>query len=273
MKRLALTVNEGRPGALEIADEIRKELANAGLETAPPEQLESCDALIAVGGDGTILSAARMALPYGKPVLGVNAGRLGFLAGLERHELHLLPQLAAGVYTLDRRMLLEVRVMAAAGSDSGETLVYEGFCVNDAVISRFGTPGLAEIAVDCGGGHVLLFMGDGVIFATPTGSTAYNFSAGGPVVEPTFESVLLTPVCNHLLFTRSVVFSAQTRFSVEIVRAGLALATDAEPPIPLLPGQRVTVHRAETDALFIRLKTEHFLDVLGMKMGTGIQFG
>jgi NAD+ kinase len=110
-------------------------------------------------------------------------------------------------------------------------------------------------------------MGDGVIFATPTGSTAYNFSAGGPVVEPTFESVLLTPVCNHLLFTRSVVFTAQTVFSVGIAREGLALATDAEPPVALLPGQRVTVRRAEAEALFIRLKTEHFLDVLAGKMG------
>ena len=261
MKRLALTVNESKPGALDVAAEIRRELANAGLETAPPEELATCDALIAVGGDGTILTAARMALPYQKPVLGVNAGRLGFLAGLERHELHLLPRLATGAFTLDRRMPLEVQVL------QGETLVYEGFCVNDAVISRFGTPRLAEIAVDCGGGHALKFMGDGVIFATPTGSTAYNFSAGGPVVEPTFESILLTPVCNHMLFTRAVVFTAQTAFSVDIAREGLALATDAEPPVALLPGQRVTVRRAEVEALFIRLKTEHFLDVLAGKMG------
>jgi NAD+ kinase len=261
VKRLALVVNGSRPGAVETAGEIRKELANAGLETAPPEQLDRCDALIAVGGDGTILSAARMALPRRLPVLGVNAGRLGFLAGLERHELHLLPRLASGAYTLDRRMPLEVDVW------QGETLVYQGFCINDAVISRFGTPRLAEISVDCGGGHALKFMGDGVIFATPTGSTAYNFSAGGPVVEPAFESILLTPVCNRLLFTRSVVFTAQTRFTVEIAREGLALAVDAEPPFPLLPGQRVAVQRAEMEALFVRLKTEHFLDVLGMKMG------
>jgi len=267
VKRLALIVNESKPGAMEIAAEIRKELAKSNIVIAPPEDLEACGALIAVGGDGTILSAARMTLPLALPVLGVNAGRMGFLAGLERHELHLLPRLASGAYTLDRRMLLEVQVTAADGDSGDETLVYKGFCVNDAVISRFGTPRLAEIAVDCGGGHTLKFMGDGVIFATPTGSTAYNFSAGGPVVEPTFESVLLTPVCNHLMFTRSVVFSSQTRFTVEIAREGLALATDAEPPVSLLPGQRVTVKRAEIEALFIRLKTEHFLDVLSMKMG------
>jgi NAD+ kinase len=158
-------------------------------------------------------------------------------------------------------MLLEVQVV------NDETLVYKGFCVNDAVISRFGTPRVAEIAVDCGGVHALEFMGDGGIFATPTGSTAYNFSAGGPVVEPTFESILLTPVCNLLMLTRSVVFSSQTVFSIAIKREGLALATDAEPPTALLPGQRVTVRRAEIEALFIRLKTEHFLDVLASKMG------
>ena len=262
MKRLALIVNESKPGALEIAEKIRRELAAAGLETAPPEQLEHCCALIAVGGDGTILTAARMALPYRKPVLGVNAGRLGFLAGLEPHELYLLPRLASGEFTLERRMLLEVQVRDIHGG----SLAHEGFCVNDAVISRFGTPRLAEISVDCGGGHSVSYMGDGVIFSTPTGSTAYNFSAGGPVVEPGLESVLLTPICNHGLFTRSVVFSAQTNFSVEIDRAGLALAIDAEPPEALLPGQRVTVRRAELDALFIRLKTEHFLDVLAGKL-------
>ena len=261
MKRLALIVNESRPGAQKIAEDIRQKLASAGLEAACLENLEHCDALLAVGGDGTILTAARMALPLQMPVLGVNAGRMGFLAGLERHELHLLPRLATGEFTLDRRMLLQVQVQHE------KTLIYKGFCINDAVISRFGTPRLAEIAVDCGGGHVLKFMGDGVIFATPTGSTAYNFSAGGPVVEPTFESILLTPVCNHLMFTRSVVFSAQAEFFVDITREGLALATDAEPPMSLLPGQRVTVKRAEPEALFIRLKTEHFLDVLTGKMG------
>jgi len=261
VKRLALIVNESKPGALQIAGEIRRELEGAGLEAAPPEHLEACGALIAVGGDGTILKAARMALPWRLPVLGVNAGRLGFLAGLERHELHLLPRLASGEFSLDRRMLLEVQI------EQDESLIYKGFCLNDAVISRFGTPRLAEVSVDCGGGHTLKFMGDGVIFATPTGSTAYNFSAGGPVVEPSFESVLLTPVCNHLLFTRSVVFSAQTVFTVDVAREGLALATDAEPPVSLLPGQRVIVKRAEPEALFIRLKTEHFLDVLAGKMG------
>ena len=262
MKRLALIVNESKPGAIETAGEIRRELTAAGIEAAPPENLENCGALIAVGGDGTILTAARMALPLRKPVLGVNAGRLGFLAGLERHELHLLPRLASGEYTLDKRMLLEVQVR----NINDKSLVYEGFCVNDAVVSRFGTPRLAEIPVDCGGGHSISYKGDGVIFATPTGSTAYNFSAGGPVVEPDLESVLLTPICNHGLFTRSVVFSAQTLFSVEIDREGLALAIDAEPPAALLPGQIVTVRRAEMDALFIRLKTEHFLDVLAGKM-------
>lgn len=261
MKRLALSVNDTKPGAAQLAHEICDGLEQAGMETAPLEELAQCDALIAVGGDGTFLTAARMAIPHQKPVLGINAGRLGFLAGLERHELNLLPRLATDDYTLDRRMLLEVQVT------QGEQVIYEGFCVNDAVISRFGTPRLAEVEVDCGGGHVLNFSGDGVIFSTPTGSTAYNFSAGGPVVEPCFESILLTPICNHALFTRSVVFAPQTYFTIPVTREGLALATDAEQPVSLQPGQSVTVRRADTAALFIRLKTEHFLDVLSMKMG------
>jgi NAD+ kinase len=235
-------------------------LLGAPATILPKEEcLERCGALIAIGGDGTILTAARMALPYQKPVLGINAGRLGFLAGLERHELSLLPQLADGAYELDRRMLLEVQIWQE------DQLLRKDLCLNDAVISRHFVSHLVEVPVECGG-RIVTYHGDGVIFSTPTGSTAYSFSAGGPVVEPSMDIVLLTPICNHLLFSRSIVFSSNTRFSVNIMHDGLALTCDVESPFALLPGQRVTVHRAAVDAVFIRLKAENFLDVLNEKM-------
>jgi len=216
--------------------------------------------VIAVGGDGTILNAARLALPFAVPVLGINAGRLGFLAGLERHELALLPRLATGDYTLERRMLLEAQVW------QGERVMLGGHCLNDAVISRQGVSHAVEVPVSCGG-NMITCLGDGVIFATPTGSTAYNYSAGGPVAEPGVETILLTPICSHRRMARTIVFSPEARFSVDIAGEGLALALDAAPPAPLLPGQRVSIRRADVYAQFINLKTEHFLSILNAKMG------
>jgi NAD+ kinase len=276
MKQLAITVNFTKPGAARLAREICERLAQAGLEplvfeedaaslpaparALPKEEcLRRCGALLSIGGDGTILTAVRMALPYQKPVLGVNAGRLGYLAGLENHELSLLPRLASGHYHLDRRMLLEIQVW------QGGRLLREDLCLNDAVLSRHFVSHLVEVPVDCGG-HVLTYHGDGVIFSTPTGSTAYSFSAGGPVLEPGMDSILLTPICNHLLFSRAIVFSSQARFSVDIPQEGLALTCDAEPPFALLPGQRVTLRRAGQEATLIRLKQDGFLDVLSRKM-------
>jgi len=255
MKRFALV---WKPEAAQLADEVRARLEQLGLEMEA--QMEACDALIAIGGDGTILEAARVALPHGKPVLGINAGRLGFLAGLERRELAQLQRLAADDYELEHRMLLRAEVW------QGERRVAEGLCLNDAVVARHGVSHTVEVQVDCGD-EVIAYRGDGVIFATPTGSTAYNFAAGGPVVEAKIESILLTPVCNHRLFTRTIVFSESTQFSVEINSHGLALNIDAQPPVALEPGQRVTICRAECKAAFIRLKPGGFLQILNEKMG------
>jgi len=243
-----------KAGTDELLREVRAILP---LTDAPGE----ADALIAIGGDGTILNAARLAIPLGIPVLGINAGRVGFLAGLERNELALLSRLATGDFALDERMLLHAQVW------QGERIVTEGHCLNDAIIARCGVPNVVDLPVDCGNGHVINYRGDGVIFATPSGSTAYNFSAGGPVAEPGLECVLLTPICNHRSFSRAIVFSGTTAFSVDVTCEGLALTVDAQPSLPLLPGQRVTVRKSGMTARFIRLKAESFLDILSTKMG------
>jgi len=256
MKRIAMV---SKPEAAQLAGEVRVRLEQVGLEVEA--SLENCDALIAIGGDGTILNAARLALPHNKPVLGINAGRLGFLAGLERRELELLPRLAVDDYELEHRMLLRAQV------HQGKQLIAEELCLNDAVVARHGVSHTVEVQVDCGQGQVIAYRGDGVIFATPTGSTAYNFAAGGPVVEAKIESILLTPVCNHRLFTRTIVFSETTKFSVDITGHGLALNIDAQPPLALMSGQRVTICRADCKAAFIRIKPGGFLNILNEKMG------
>jgi len=256
MKRLWIIAKKS---AEPIAHDVAQRLQHAGLEVATG--VDDCDALIAVGGDGTILNAARLAWPRGLPALGINAGRLGYLAGLEPHELALLPRLATGEFSIDNRMLLQVEVYQDGA------LVSSSLCLNDAVVSRHGVSHAAEVNVNCSQGRTLAYLGDGVLFATPTGSTAYNFSAGGPVVEPGVESILLTPVCNHKMLARTIVFSAQTQFTVDIIDNGLALAVDAQPPLPLLPGQSVAIRKASRQAQFIRLKPSGFLDILNEKTG------
>ena len=270
MKRIVILVNGTRPGAAEIAGAAAKILRQKGLESLRiiedrggaqaiwREEGAHCDAVIAVGGDGTILSAARMALLYGTPVLGINAGRLGFLAGLERDELHWLPGLLTGDYTVEHRMLLDVCVWR------GDEKLCEIQCVNDAVLSRRNMPRLAEIPVECDG-HVLTYLGDGVIFSTPTGSTAYCFSAGGPVADPRMEAILLTPLCNHKLFDRTILFSAGARFSVSVAQEGVVLCCDGE-SMELLPGQTVAVCRAKQTTQLIRMKQRHFLETLNEKL-------
>ncbi len=266
MQSVCLFVNLKKQGAQVLAEAVRAELEGCGIEILPQEALERCEALIAIGGDGTILRGARLTLPYGTPVLGINAGRLGFLAGLERDELHLLPKLAElnGTQGLGTRMLLEVCLW------EGERLLERLCCINDAAIARHSTSQVAELVVDCGGNR-FPYRGDGVIFSTPTGSTAYSLSAGGPVLDPQLEGILLTPICNHLLFARSILFAPGAEFALEIPKDGLALTCDAEPPIPLRVGQRITVRRAEEQVCFIRLKDWHFLNILSGKLYNGWQ--
>jgi len=271
MKRVSIVVNYTKLGAAELACEVCARLEESGLNpliikgsadfSAVDDQADyaQCDAVIAIGGDGTILNAARRVLPHDIPVLGINAGRMGFLAGLERHEIDLLSRLAAGEYQLEHRMLLEARVL-----QDGKP-VHRQFCINDAVISRYALSRPVEIPVICDG-YSLSYLGDGIIFSTPTGSTAYGFSAGGPVVDPQIETILLTPICNHRLFDRTVVFAADKRIRADILHEGMALVVDGEAPFHLSPGQTVEVRRAAQSIRFIRLKSQSFLDILAKKL-------
>ena len=271
MKRVAIVVNYTKLGAAELARKVCAQLEDSGMNPLiimgsadspvgdDQGDYAQCDAVIAIGGDGTILNAARRVLPHDIPVLGINAGRMGFLAGLERHEIDLLSRLSTGEYQLEHRMLLEACVL------QGGQLVHRQFCINDAVISRFALSRPVEIPVICDE-HSLSYLGDGVIFSTPTGSTAYGFSAGGPVVDPQIETILLTPICNHRLFDRTVVFAADKRVKAKVLHEGMALVVDGEAPFHLSPGQMVEVRRAEHSIRFIRLKTQSFLDILSQKL-------
>lgn len=234
---------------------------------AAQKAVSGCDMVLAVGGDGTIIAAAKLAARLDIPVLGVNAGKLGFTAGLESRELELLPRLAAGQYREERRMMLEI-ILSTREKDRKFT------ALNDAVVSAE----LAKIieyrmAVGGGGtsGQAYNYRADGFIVATPTGSTAYSLSAGGPVVEPGLDCMIYTPICPHSLFNRSVVFAADTRLTVEIPpnRSRLFLTVDGESPAELEAGDRLCFSRREGAARFIRLGDHNFYDTLNEKLLEG----
>ena len=193
------------------------------------ELLGGCEAVITVGGDGPIIHSAKKAAVYSKPVLGINAGRLAFMAGLEIHELDLLEKLITGDYSMDKRMMLKT---TATDGDR----VQSGYNMNDSTVMRPSRLSkISEINVDLNGNFFNRYLGDGLIVSTPTGSTAYSLSAGGPVVDPKLECMILTPICSHSVFTRSLVLGDDAVGSVEagedslVIHGGTKLQRAAVP--------------------------------------------
>lgn len=222
------------------------------------DMISACDVIIAVGGDGTIIRAAK----YGKPILGINAGRIAFMAGLEPAELDMLKNLIDGSYEIDRRMMLKVQVCDADGN-----VKHASCCVNDAVVARGAKIKMEELIVEHDGRPLNCFTADGVIISTPTGSTAYSLSAGGPVVDPQIESMLLTPICTHSLFSRALIFKPDSEFRIySKTGAEVGLSCDGEDTINVGAGEYVTVEKAEIKGEFIRIKNETFLEILNSKL-------
>jgi NAD+ kinase len=225
------------------------------------ELFGGCDAVITVGGDGTILHAAKTAAKYGKPVLGVNTGRLGYLATIEPDELWQLDCLVKGEYTTERRMMLEVYL------ESAPSEVYT--FINDVSVSSNPINGMIELSAAKNGVEFISFHGDGLIIATPTGSTAYSLSAGGPVVEPSIECALLTPICPHSVFVRPLVISADGEIEARAVAGGdgkVYVCIDGDRVIEASRDDRVIIRRSAATADFISIKHDSFFQVMCNKM-------
>ncbi len=224
-----------------------------------------CDIAIAIGGDGTTLNVAKNAALHNKPVLGINAGRLGFMSGLEKNELHLLKQLVKGKYKIEERMMLNAEVLDC---ENGNTL-YKGDCLNDAVISRGNFARLIDINISSAGREVMNLRADGVIISTPTGSTAYSMAAGGPVVSPDAECIIATPICPHSLMDRSIIFSSDKQLIVKIssdINNKSVLTLDGQSGIDLDENNIVRLSASGIKARLIKLKPENFYEILNKKL-------
>ncbi len=224
--------------------------------------LKECDAAVAVGGDGTLVHVAKAAAALERPVLGINGGHLGFLAGLEKDELDTLPLLLSGNYSTETRALLEVTVHKKG-------LSHTYLAMNEAVVSRGALSRLLDLHVTADGKDILACRGDGVILATPTGSTAYSLSAGGPVVDPAVDCLLLTPVCPHTVASRPLILPATAVVTVQAAAPDgddAFLTVDGEENVAFSAVDRLTIRRATQVARLIRLKSATFYDVLEQKM-------
>lgn len=268
---IAYIVNPTAGNASAVSSKLETALHTLGVNVTPivwddslfsprgAQRLASCDVVVVLGGDGTIMHIAKIAASYGIPVLGVNGGTVGFMAGLEMDQLDRLPQLLDGRYKIESRMMLEVSLINEKGTRQFSAL-------NEAVISHGSLSRLLQLEVFCDDRSVITYRADGVIIATPTGSTAYSLSAGGPVVDPALSCMVLTPICPHTMHTRPYLFSDTASLTVQTASEAY-LTVDAEQAIPLTIGDRVVVRRHPTDARLISLKEdEAFFDILTQKL-------
>lgn len=222
-----------------------------------------CDCIFSLGGDGTLLSTVQIAAPERIPVLGINLGGMGFLTELGPEELNAgLEKILSGHYRIENRLLLRGKVERAG------TAVKEVVCLNDCVVGRGAVGRSCRLEVRVDGYPVMKFKGDGIIVATPTGSTAYSFSAGGPVVEPVIGAIILTPICPHTFMARPMVVKADAVVQVllETSVAGFSLTVDGQESIPLLAGDIVVIDRYPDHLRLIRVAERSFYCVLREKL-------
>ena len=230
-----------------------------------PDSAEGCEIVIVLGGDGTFLRAAELAYPAGVPVLGINLGHIGFLAEGEANRVdEVMRQLISGDYRVEPRMTLDVAVIDPS---TPERPAVRSWALNEVAILNRTSSGVLELVTEVDGRPVSAFGADGVLISTPTGSTAYAFSAGGPVMWPDLEAILVVPSNAHALFARPMVTSPRSRIAVEIDKAGRSAFAlcDGRRRLDVPAGARVEVVRSERSVLWVRIDSDPFADRLVRK--------
>lgn len=234
-------------------------------DAAEQSAYDNCDAVVVLGGDGTIIRAAKNAAPLGIPVCGVNLGKIGFLAAAEVTDIKKLAErILSGIYKIEKRMMLEISLSSIKGSRA------LGYALNDVVIARGSYPKMIKLNFSVNNDFLDSYMADGAIISTPTGSTAYSLSAGGPVAEPTMDLFMLTPICAYDLQTRSMVLPPDVMLSTEIsgkTGATAMLSIDGHDDTEILPGDRIIIKKSDYYAQFISLGDRSFYGVLRKKLG------
>ena len=246
------------PFDVDKSFELPKDIRFSRLE----RELPGADVVVCFGGDGTILHTAKAATKRGLPILGVNIGTMGFMAELESTELHRLAQLASGDFTLDNRMMLDVTVQR------DRDIIFHDICLNDVAVTKGAIARIVYLSVECDGVQAMTCGGDGVIVATPSGSTAYSLSAGGPIVEPDARNIIITPVCAHDMGSRCVVASDRRVVTVRMVqnaRRNAYLSVDGGKALRLNMGDVAPIRKSRYETKLVKLNNRSFYDVVNAK--------
>lgn len=285
--KIVLCPNPYRDRGLRAAQSAQRILENAGAETViclpfdveqgsrlelpagvalgrMKEALEGAGVLVCFGGDGTILHAAQDANARGIPILGVNLGSIGFMAELEHGELSLLSRLAGGKFGIERRMMLDVSVRREGRR------VLEQQALNDAVITKGAVARVLDLEVTGDRVTISSFSGDGLVVATPTGSTAYSMAAGGPIVEPTAENIIITPICAHSLHAKPFVLGANRSVGVRLSpgsKKTAYLSVDGGRAFRVGPGDWVECRRSRQTTQLVKLTGRSFYEQINQKLG------
>lgn len=282
-RRVLVVAHTGRPHAREVCAQVVESLLAHGLtvrmlaeeaemlgfeagdrlEAGGPESAEGCELCVVIGGDGTVLRAAELTHPAGVPLLGVNLGHVGFLAEAETDDVDsMIEAIVDRRYSSEQRLSLDVRIL------QGKELITSTWALNEASVEKAARERMLLAVIEVDGRPVTQFGCDGVVCATPTGSTAYNFSAGGPVVWPSVEALLMVPISAHALFARPLVVAPTSVLAVEVLAdtegAGV-LWCDGRRTVELPPGARIEVRRHATPVRFARLHQAPFTDRLVAK--------
>jgi NAD+ kinase len=282
VRRILVVAHAGRPAAVAAARTVCRRLLDSGLGVRASKQeaadidvaeveivaegdlpAQDCELVVVIGGDGTILRGAELARPTQTPMLGVNLGHVGFLAEAERDDLDVtVDRVVERSYEVEERLTVDVSVYL-----DGD-LIAEGWALNDASVEKAARERMVDLVVEVDGRPLSRWAGDGVVCATPTGSTAYSFSAGGPIVWPEVEALLLAPISAHALFARPLVVSPDSVLAVEVqadTTGSAVLWCDGRRTVDLPRGARVEVRRGRYAVRLARLHIAPFTDRLVAK--------
>ena len=279
---IAICPNPFRDIGCALSLQIQKMLEDAGFETCicpvfssgengavPPqiavrdihEVIGACSLIVVVGGDGTILHVARQIHPHKVPLLGVNLGSKGFMACLEPEEISYVLQAARGGYTPSKRMKLEVSLVR------GDKVICRDHALNDVVMHGYGD--CIKITASCNNNRITAFSGDGIILSTPTGSTGYSMSAGGPIVEPNAENIIISPICAHMMSSRSFVLGPDSLIEVDMEKQHgrkAYLSVDGNSVMDLAGGDRILVRRSDSVTVMADLGLRNFYEIAFEKL-------
>lgn len=283
MKQIVLCPNPYRDTDFSLTVKIKELLNSCGIEplispffeddlhikspnglhfTPLVKAVETAELMICFGGDGTILHAAKASAKYGVPILGINLGNKGFMAELEVSQIEKIKEVLENRYQIDRRMMVDVSIQRDGSA------VYSDYALNEAVIGSMSR--MIDISVYADNSRISGFSGDGIIISTPTGSTAYSMSAGGPIVEPAAENIIITPICAYKLMARSFVLAPNRTAMVELGRLGSRsayLSVDGGKSIELQSGDLIQVEKSKYYTDLVRILNKNFYDIMNEKLG------